>query len=59
MERHNRQSDTELLIEFCLCDEYASVIDENVINAIKRLQNCHDKKLQDYGFFEDKNNTPY
>lgn len=53
MEKHNRQSDTELLIEFCLCDEYASVIDENVINAIKRLQNCHDKKLQDYGVFED------
>lgn len=57
MEKHNRQSDTELLIEFCLYDESSWILDETVINAIKRLQNCHDKKLQDYVIFEGKNDN--
>lgn len=61
MEKHNRHRDIELLMEFCLCDESPWLLDgdADIRNAIKLLQNCHDKKLQDYGFFEDKNNTQY
>ena len=53
-EGHNRQSDTELLIEFINEHSWLNV---NVVNAIKRLQNCHDKGLQDYGIFEDNENN--
>jgi len=55
LEKHNRQSDTELLIEFCDC--YSWLIDVDVVNAIKRLQYCHYKQLQDYEVFEDKENN--
>ena len=57
IEAHNRPSDAELLMEFWLCDESLWLLDEDIRNAIKRLQNCHDKKLQDYGIFEDKKNN--
>ena len=54
MEKHNRQSDTELLIEFINEHAWFNV---NVVKAMKRLQDCHDLQLQDYGIFEDKNNN--